>query len=318
MKWHFFFANRARPQQVSSENLTDIRMNGVKIAPIRNFNVTFYYPKLNKSVFEEVGKDTFLERAVVELSYGPKNLNKLNMMISIHNLYETERRLTNVYEADSKDEVSNIVSETLDENADFYKRLFRIWTSINKGNAAFKASFQRNISGALSKPVKDYFASPVNDEKPFEMRLHVEDISMPLSVENLENDDVIYVLSDLDFVANEKTNFDGAFSKKVLCVINLKNVTNLDDKAKKHFVQNFTSVADPSSNDNHNNILKSFPITVRRIHDLKSYKFYFVNSKFQPIKIKQRTNDSFADKYISDSVSVKVKFYITNKLSAVL
>lgn len=317
MKWHFFLVNGSRPQQVHSKDLTDIGMDGVKIAPVRNFDVTFYYPKLDKSVFEDVGKDTFLERAVVELSSGPKNSNNLNVMISIHNLYETKRRLTSVYGVDSNEEVPNIVSETLDENADFYKRLFRMWMSIIKGNAAFKANF-RNISDVLSKPVKNYFTSPVNDVKPFEMRLHVEDISMPLSVENLENDDVIYVLSDLDFEANEKTNFDGAFAKKVLCVINLKNVINLDDKVKNHFVQNFTSVADPSSKDNHNSTLKSFPITVRRIHDLKSYKFYFVNSKFQPIKIKQRTNDSFAGKYIPDSVSVKVKFYITNKLSAVL
>ena len=52
--------------------------------------------------------------------------------------------------------------------------------------------------------------------------------------------------------------------------------------------------------------------------DVKSYKFYFVNSKFEPILIEQKPNENLKGKFIPDSVSVKAKFYITNKLAPIV
>ena len=309
IEMHFFLSNGARPIQVTNGDLKDLEKQGIKYAPIRNVDVSIFTPKFDKRLLLEIGRADFLEKGVKKLSEKTLYFDEINMLVSLHNVYLTERRLTSAFGNEREIKVPNIVSERINENGEFYRRLYNMWLTVDNGNKALKSRFDK-----ISKH-KDHFSTSLLGEEPFEMKMHVEEIILPLSVKGLENDETIHVISDLDFSTSEKTNVNGKSNKKIMCTINLKSIDNFEEKSKNHFVQNFSSLL---SSDPHVSNLKSYPIKITRIVDVKSYKFYFVNSKFQPITIEQKPNENFKGKFIPDSVSIKVKFYITNKLTPMI
>ena len=188
-----------------------------------------------------------------------------------------------------------------------------MWTSVGVGNKTFKTNF-RNLSKGLSGTLRQFFSGPYSsedDKQPFEMRVMLEEVVMPLHVHNLKNDETILILSDFDFAPSETTNFNGSVDKKVLGKIDLKSIENLEQKMKDRFVQTFTIGSGVYGG------FKSYSIKVARIHDVKSYKLFFTNSDFEPIQMVQDVDPTLGSKYISQGINVTLKFFITNKLKSV-
>ena len=320
----FFLSDGTRPRQKLNNDLTDVGKKGVKYAPIRNVDVTIYRPKLNKIWFEKVEKDLFLQEEVIRISKKLQknksratNWDSVNMLTSLHNVYYTLRRFTSVSGDPNSPTVPSEISEQLDVNGEFYRKINSMWRSVESGNKAFAAHFKdANLdrNKVLSEPLAQHFLNPYTNENPFEVKVYVEEIILPLNVHKLENDETILILTDLDFAQNEMTNIDGSLDKKIIGKIDLKKVADFENKKTRNFVQTFTS----NEETLHSGSLTSYAITLSRIHDIKNYKFYFVNTKFEPIEIRQLSDKSNAGKFIAETVSAKIKLYINNKLTPIL
>ena len=314
IEMHFFLSDGNRPRQKLNGDLTDVGRTGIQYAPVRNVDITVYNPQFNKSKFDDINRNTFLADEVVKMSArkNPK-LDNLKLLVSLHNVYKTERRLSSVYGETSSASAPNTVSETVEESGEFFRRLAEMWTSVDVGNKTFKTNF-RNLSKGLSGTLRQFFSGPYSsedDKQPFEMRVMLEEVVMPLHVHNLKNDETILILSDFDFAPSETTNFNGSVDKKVLGKIDLKSIENLEQKMKDRFVQTFTIGSGVYGG------FKSYSIKVARIHDVKSYKLFFTNSDFEPIQMVQDVDPTLGGKYISQGINVTLKFFITNKLKSV-
>ena len=220
-------------------SLTDVDRTRIQYAPVRNVDITVYNPQFNKSKFDDINRNTFLVDKVVKMSArkNPK-LDNLKLLVSLHNVYKTERRLSSVYGETSSASAPNTVSES----GEFFRRLAEMWTSVDVGNKTFKTNF-RNLSKGLSGTLRQFFSGPYSsedDKQPFEMRVMLEEVVMPLHVHNLKNDETILILSDFGFAPSKTTNFNGSVDKKVLDKIDLKSIENLEQKMKDRFVQTFT------------------------------------------------------------------------------
>jgi len=220
----FFLSDGTRPRQKLNGDLTDVKKSGVKYAPIRNVDVTIYNPKLNSAWIDKISKDTFIQE---ELSLVLKeihdhkkskasNWDTMNMLTSLHNVYHTLRRLSSASGKISSPTAPSEISEQLDENGEFYKKILSMWRSVEKGNKTFSLSFKNSNVGkkSLSEPLAQHFLNPYANENPFEIKVHLEEIVMPLNIRNLENDETIYILTDLDFSPDEWTSIDGYIEKK--------------------------------------------------------------------------------------------------------
>ena len=53
---------------------------------------------------------------------------------------------------------------------------------------------------------------------------------IPLTVDGLENDKTMHIVTDLDLMTNQETNVDGCFSEKILSTVDLKTVEGLQEK----------------------------------------------------------------------------------------
>lgn len=319
----FFLSDGTRPRQKMNGDLTDMGKNGVKYAPIRNVDVTIYNSKLNNTWFDKIKKDTFIED---ELYHVAKEIEKknskfanwdsINMLTSLHNVYYTLRRLTSASGNFNSPTVPSEISEHLDENGEFYKKILSMWRSVEKGNKTFSLNFKNTNTGRkmLSGPVAQHFLNPYANENPFEIKIHLEEIVMPLNIHNLENDETIFVLTDLDFSPDEWTSIDGSLDKKILGKIDLKRVVDFENKKNRNFVQTFTSEERNFTSGG----LTSYPITLSRIHDIKNYKLFFVNSKFDPIEIRQLIDSKIIGKFVVETISAKIKLYINNKLTPIV
>ena len=315
IEMHFFLSDGTRPRQKKNGDLTDVGRSGIEYAPVRNVDCTVYAPKFNKRKFEYINKNTFLADEVVKMSGQSKsNVDNLKLLVSLHNIYKTERRLTSSFGKTNSPNGPNKVQESIEESGEFYRRLFEIWTTVENGNKTFKLHFNNlSRSKMLSGPIRQFFLSSQDDKKPFEMRVLLEEVVMPLHVKNLKNDDTIIILTDFDFSPSETTNFNGSIDKKVLAKIDLKSIADLDKKMESGFIQTFTVGSGVSG------AFKSNSIKVVRIHDVRSYKLFFTNSDFEPIQLEQAVDPKITgnDKYVSDNINVTLKFFITNKLKNV-
>lgn len=316
----FFLSDGTRPRQKLNDDLTDVGRNGVKYAPIRNVDVTIYNPKLNKAWFDKINKDTFIQEELSRIAKEIKqkkhktiNWDSMNMLTSLHNVYYTLRRFTSASGNVNSSTVPSEISEQLDENGEFYRKILSMWRSVENGNKTFSSNFRNANTGqkVLSEPLAQHFLNPYTNENPFEIKIHLEEIVLPLNIYNLENDETVYILTDLDFAPDEWTNIDGSVDKKILGKIDLKKVVDFEKKKTKNFVQTFTSEERNSTSGS----LTSYAITLSRIHDIKSYKLFFVNSKFNSIEIRQLVDSTNATKFIAETISAKIKLYINNKLT---
>ena len=319
----FFLSDGTRPRQKMNGDLTDVGKDGVKFAPIRNVDVTIYNPKLNNTWFDKIKKDTFIEdelsRVVKEIHQKKSKTvswDSINMLTNLHNVYYTLRRLTSASGNVNSSTVPSEVSEQLDENGEFYRKILSMWRSVEKGNKTFSLNFKNVKAGekVLSEPVAQHFLNPYENKNPFEIKIHLEEIVIPLNIHNLENDETIFVLTDLDFSPDEWTSIDGSMTKKILGKIDLKRVVDFENKKNRNFVQTFTSEEGNSTSGS----FTSYPITLLRIHDIKNYKLFFVNSKFNPIKIQQLIDSKETGKFVVETISAKIKLYINNKLTPIV
>jgi len=90
-------------------------------------------------------------------------------------------------------------------------------------------------------------------------------------------------------------------------------LVDFENKKKTNFVQTFASEEGNSTSGG----LLSYPITLSRIHDIKNYKLFFVNSNFNPIEIEQSIDSKNSKEFISETISAKIKLYINNKLTSI-
>ena len=108
----------------------------------------------------------------------------------------------------TKKHISSTVSESLETNEDFYIKLSSAWFNIQQGNNEFESNFSR-LKRKISKSVVHHFISSNPNNKAFVMKVQLESVTIPLKISRIENDLTIYILSDFDLIAEEKTNIDG-------------------------------------------------------------------------------------------------------------
>ena len=312
---HFFLANGARPHQRDTGILTDVP-GGIKFAPIRNVEFQIYRPKLDDSWFDKIKKNTFLKDEIRSLvaSRNSKGLESIEMLVGLFNSYNSLRRLSSSSGTVNSKHIPSEIEENLDANGDFYRKLSSAWKSVQDGNDEFKTNFQR-LKSKLSVPVLNNFTSTTgyaNNNEAFSFKMQLESITIPLKISRLENDETLYILTDLDVRDDEQTNVDGMFNKKVMGKIDMKLVKDLKSKKEKNFVQTFSNVEESGeSGEGH---LVSYPITINRLHDIQRYKFFLVNSKFQPTHVLQSRSTTDTSKWQVETITIMCKFFMHTDL----
>ena len=113
----------------------------------------------------------------------------------------------------------------------------------------------------------DYYVPALSaGNEPFELMLQLESITIPLDIVGLENDETLLIRTNFDVKGVQEFNVDGAFDKKIIGKIEMKNVQDLENKKTKNFSQTFSM----NEGKTHENFLQSIPITIARMHDLKT------------------------------------------------
>ena len=111
---------------------------------------------------------------------------------------------------------------------------------------------------------------------PFELMFVLETVTIPLNMKGLENDETIYVVTDLDMKPSQETNFDGAVDRKIVGKLELKTIVGLEAKRFTFTSQTF-STKDGSS---HEAFLQATPISVQSWNDVRHYKNTSSSTRF--------------------------------------
>ena len=317
---HFFLADGSRPRQTDKGELTDTTTTNTKFVPFRNVKASIYMPKLSKTWFDKIKRVNFIadevRRQITTKYRAAKKLDTktIDVMLTLYNTYNPMKRLSSKSGGAGDAFMSGELSETIDTENSFYQKLTAAWNNVQEGNRAFRERFtplssaSRNV--VLSKSLMDHYvpaASSISDA--FDFMFELESVTFPLDVVGLENDDTVYILTDYDVKPSQETNIDGAFDKKIVGRIELKTVKDLDSKMSKGFSQTFTT----QEGSTHDGFLQSTPITVRSLHDVRKYKFFFVNSNFKAIRFAQKLDPSTSTRKV-ETVDVMCKYYISNNL----
>ena len=188
----------------------------------------------------------------------------IDVMLTLHNTYNSMKRLSSTTGGVNDSSLSGDVSETIETNESFYQKLSSAWNNVQEGNNAFKARFSplstasKNV--VLSKSQLDYYVPPSSSIRDaFEMMFELENVTMPLDIAGLENDETVFILTDFDVKPDQETNIDGVVDKKIVGRIELESVKDLESKKQKSFSQTFTA----EEGSTHNGFLQSTPITIR-------------------------------------------------------
>ena len=196
---HFFLVNGSRPRQEDQGTLTDSRTTNTRFVPFRNVTATIYTPILNKSWFDKIKKVNFLadevRRQIASLRDQQQHVKKLDtkiidVMLTLHNTYNSMKRLSSTTGGVNDSSLSDDVSETIETNESFHQKLSSAWNNVQEGNNAFKARFSplstasKNV--VLSKSLLDYYVPPSSSIRDaFEMMFELESVTMPLDIAGL-------------------------------------------------------------------------------------------------------------------------------------
>ena len=224
--------------------------------------------------FDKIKKVNFLaeeiKRQISLRSVKKFDAKTVATMITLYNIHNSLRRLTTVIGTSDNHHIVGEVSEKLDVNGSFYKKLMSTWNIVQEGNKSFKDKFSKLPSSSknvvLSNVLMDYYVPAVSaGNEPFELMFQLESITIPLDVVGLENDETLLITTDFDVKGIQEFNVDGAFDKKIVGKIEMKNVQDLENKKTKNFSQTFSM----NEGKTHEGFLQSMPITITSMHDLK-------------------------------------------------
>ena len=144
---HFFLANGSRPHQDNRGSLTDALAKNTLYAPFRNVKANIYTPKLSNNWFDAINKVDFISTEIRKQikaptaaaaagkvkKFAPKTID---VMLTLHNTYNSMRRLTSVTGSSSSTRLSGVILETIDTAESFYGNLSLAWQVVQDGNVS--------------------------------------------------------------------------------------------------------------------------------------------------------------------------------------
>ena len=321
----FFLANGSRPHQDNKGTLTDAKTANTIYAPFRNVKVSIYTPKLANHWFNSINRVDFIANEVKKqiktaaVAAGKAVVKKfdtktIDVMLTLYNTYNRMRRLSSSVGGASDTSLSGIISESIDTNGSFYGRLSAAWQSVQNGNRAFRDHFFPLTTASkrvvLPRVLMDYFVPSTGSIRDaFEFMFELQSVTIPLNVVGLENDETLYILTDYDMKPSQETNINGAYDKKIVGKIELKAVQSLEAKRKKYSSLTFST----DEGSTHDGYLQSTPISIRSLHDVRNYKFFFVNSALKPVTFTQKF-DWNTNKIKVESVDLMGNYFVCNNL----
>ena len=322
---HFFLRDGLRPLQDNIGALTDAKSQNTFYAPFHNVEVTIYKPKLDPDWFKKLNQPNFLKNEIIEqFAKSVRNNTRLDFdnidaMATISNLLSASKRLSQSVGDNTTATMSGIVNETIDTNGAFFKRIKDIWDNVQAANKEFKQKYwlmTQPVRNKIIPPLLENFllVSPSKLGNVFEYMFQIESVSIPMNINNLLNDETIYILTDFFMEPNQVTNVDGAFDKKIIGKIELSSIKNRAEKARLGHSLTFSSVRGGGVSASHENSLFTNSITLKNLNDIKRYSFSFVNSNFDPITFNQINDSTKPGKFVKEAITVMVEFYIVNNI----
>ena len=312
---HFFNSDGSRPRQKDSFT-PGINKENYKsqFVPILNVSVCLYEPRFSDVWFEKTRKLNFFAAEIELQARRDQKIDTytLGVMNNIFNYYNPLRRLTIKYGNVNHEMIEGKISEILDTEGSFYNKIRNAWFIIQNANETMQQEMKRlgrKRSSEMSR--NPLFESVFNNTvrggiMPFEFRVEIEHLTIPLDVLNLRQDQTIYILSDFTMNPDELTNIGGTVDRKVIGRLELGNVKEMTRKKASGFTQTF-SVTKNMANEAG---LVVYPFTLVNLNDVVQYSFELTNSNFEPIRFKQMKKMDDESAYTVSSIEIMLKLYI--------
>ena len=315
---HFFTANGSRPQQYYPLNVIDDlidKHSGKKLknAPLRNVSCCVYHPIIPEWKIERSYVADFLasylktrRNAMTSATFS----SELEMLVNLHNVYSPLQRVVHSTGLDDQILIKNPIEEFSYEDDEFYKLLREKFVSVKNGVETFNA-----LVTSRKRKIGSQFVAFATSRDAFRLSCQIRFVSIPLNIENLKNDMIMHIVTDLRLTDDEKIFVDGDRFRSIVATINLITVQNLEKKMKENFVLVLST--SPSSSVRENS-LGVHTFHIQQITDMKHFNLTFVNSDFEPLKFRQLPkvdkDKKPTGKYNVERVSVALDFFVTNNI----
>ena len=321
---HFFNTDGSRPRQKApatllGEKSLQIQDNETQFTPVRNVEICIYEPKLSNELFDKTKEVNFFASEIQLQAKQNQNINvnTLKVMNNIFNYFNPLRRLSITYGKIDNEIIEGKVREKLDTEGSFYNKVRITWFNVRNANEALTREIKRlkrkkSLSVTANQIIETVLDSSVGGGvSPYEFRIEIEHVTIPLNVVNLGDDQTVYIISDFTMNPDEITSIDGISNRKIVARLELDKISNVEEKINNGFTETFSF----KRNSTDHALLVSYPFTLVNLNDVVQYSFTLTNSSFEQLKFKQnkkQNNESYKPTSLEIMVKMYTKFNLQN------